>query len=201
MEDDNKWRVDLEIPSLEGETDTPVDMEYVDRIWKTNLEKYPRSMRRFRFCVGCVHLKQVSGYMLSCSYILHTGQKRPCRFGSECSVKEVPEGYRYPPGYEEWLHTAEKARDLPSGPGKRGREAQWDTEYGKRLYDSGFSVSEICRIMGLSRHTLSGYMHQHLWNYDENGDKRRKNFPHATEETIEAERIAYLRHLAEREGE
>lgn len=200
MVGDSKWRVDLEIPSVEGETDDPVDGEYADRIWKANLEKYPKSMRRFRYCVGCVHLRQVSGYMLSCCYILHTGQKRPCKVGSECSVKRVPVGYKYPPGYDEWLQTAEKAKDIPTGNGQRGREVTWDTEYGRSLYLRGFAVSEICRIMGLSQHTLSGYMHQHLWNYDEEGNKRKKNFPHATEETIEAERIAFLRHLAEKEG-
>lgn len=201
MSGDSKWIADVEIPSLEGDSDDPAGEDYADRIWKANLEKYPKSMRRFRYCVGCVHLRQVSGYMLSCCYILHTGLKRPCKVGSECSVKCVPEGYKYPPGYDEWLRAAEKAKDPPAGEAKRGREAKWDTEYGRALYDRGFSASEICRIMGLSQHTLSGYMHQHLWNYDEEGNKRKKNFPHATEEAIEAERLAYARHLAEQKGE
>ena len=65
----------------------------------------------------------------------------------------------------------------------------------------GFSISEISQIMGVNLNTLTNYGIQHLWNYDQDGRKKRKCFPKHAPEQIEAERQAFLEHQGKKKTE
>lgn len=191
--------MDVEIPSLETDAEGPMTAAYAEQMWKRYLSQQPRMIERFRHCMGCVHLRQAGGSYLVCCYLLHTGHKRPTKFGSTCTVKDVAEGFEFPDGYLEWCGELDQIEEGKSKkrrvPGQRGRFAAWDTDYAKSLYDRGFAVSEISEIMGISKNTLMNYGMSHLWFIAEDGRKRKKNFPHATPEVIEAEREAFQEHL------
>lgn len=200
MNGESRWVVDDEIPSMETDSDAPMTKEDAEKMWKRYLEHQPRQIERFRHCMGCVHLRQAGGAYLVCCYLLHTDKKRPCEFGRECPVKEVTDGFRFPDGYLEWCSELDR-REVSTrhGKGTRGRTATWDTDYGKGLFDRGYSITEISGIMDVPLNTVTNYATQHLWNYNEDGSKKRKQFSHATPETITAEREAFRRHLAEKE--
>jgi len=193
----SRWELDVEIPSMETDSDAPMTAAYAETMWKRYLKQQPVQIERFRHCMGCIHLRQAGGSYLVCCYLLHTGQKRPCPFGHCCPVKEVPDGFKFPDGYLEWCDEID-SREVEARrvPGKRGREATWDTEYGRALFDRGFSIAEISVIIGVPRSTVTNYATQHMWNYDYNGDRRKKQFSHAAPEVIQAEREAYRRHIA-----
>ncbi len=190
--------MDFEFPTMEECRDHPVDAAYAEFVWKRYLEKSPGEIERFRHCMGCQHLHQAGGAYLVCCYLLRTGRKRPCRFGVECPVKSVPEGFRYPDGYEDWCAEIDNREIAEGRAGRgRGRSATWDTAWAKDLFDRGFSASEICEILGITASTFAGYANQHLWHYNEDGTRRRKTFPHHLPEEIEAEKEAFARHLKE----
>lgn len=198
MKGKSRWAVDMEIPSLEVDSPDPMSARDAEQMWKRYLTQQPRAIERFRHCVGCIHLRQAGGTYLVCCYLLQTGRKRPCAFGDPCPVKTVPDGFLLPEGYEAWCAELDgREESIGKAPGQRGRTATWDTTWARALFDRGFAPSEICKIMGISQHTFSGYANQHLWNYDENGNKRKKNFPKRSQEEIEAEKEAFKRHKAE----
>lgn len=58
--------------------------------------------RRVRRCRGCKYLG-VAGHLAYCSYYLQTGIRRPCKFGQDCPVKEVPAGVEIPESHAEFI--------------------------------------------------------------------------------------------------
>lgn len=198
MAEDSKWLVDVEIPSLETDSPEPMSAKDAEDMWKRYLKQQPRAIERFRHCVGCVHLRQAGGAYLVCCYLLLTGKKRPCIFGDPCPVKEVPDGFKLPDEFAAWCENLDRMEDeVKRVKGQRGRSPTWDTNYAKALFDRGLAPSEICEIMGISQHTFSSYSTQHMWNYDEEGMKKKKVFPKRSPEEIEAEKEAFERHKAE----
>lgn len=189
----------MEIPSSEIDLDGPRTKDDAERMWKRYQKTQPRLIERFRHCIGCSYLRQAGGSYLVCCYLLLTGKKRPCAFGGKCKVKHTWDGFQLPDGYTEWCEeldmkeTAHKTRRV----GERGRRAEWDTTWAKSLLDRGFSISEVSEIMGVNLNTLSNYAIQHLWNYDEHGRKKKKQYPCHTREVIEAERKAWEKHRQE----
>lgn len=198
MRGKSRWAIDSEFPSLETDSPEPMSAKDAEDMWKRYLKQQPRAIERFRHCVGCVHLRQAGGAYLVCCYLLLTGKKRPCVFGDPCPVKEVPDGLQLPEEFEAWCENVDKMEEeIKSGKGQRGRLPMWDTEYAKALFDRGLAPSEICKIMGISTHTFASYSNQHMWNYNEDGKKRKKTFPKRSQEEIEAEKEAFERHKAE----
>ena len=194
----SRWAIDSELPSLETDSPEPMSAKEAEDMWKRYLAHHPRSIERFRHCVGCIYLRQAGGAYLVCCYLLLTGKKRPCAFDDPCPVKAVPDGFKMPEEYDAWCAEIDKIEcEVKCGKGQRGRLPTWDTEWAKALFDRGFAPSEICKIMGISTHTFAGYSNQHLWNYDEYGRKKKKTFPKRSPEEIEAEKEAFERHKAE----
>lgn len=198
MTGESRWAVDMEIPSLEADSASPMTAKDAEQMWKRYLTQQPRAIERFRHCVGCIHLRQAGGTYLVCCYLLLTGRRRPCAFGDPCPVKVVPEGFRLPEEYAAWCEELDAREEAVwKKPGQRGRIATWDTEWARALFDRGFAVSEISQIIGVSMYTINSYMSEHLWNYNEDGTKRKKTFPKRSPEEIEAEKEAFERHKAE----
>lgn len=200
MPKESKWAADREIPSVEA-TDGVISAEHAETLWRRYQVTQPRMIERFRHCMGCTHLRQAGGTYLVCCYLLETGKKRPCPFGTECPVKTVPDGFRFPDGYLDWVRKIDEREETEDAdPKTRGRKPLWDVAYAKDLYDRGFCQMDIVRIMDVNKATLMNYSIAHLWSYGADGRKLKKRKPCRDPAILEAERERYRRHVEETGG-
>lgn len=128
--------------------------------WKNtwnNIESFGKDeTERMRFCRGCKYLS-TSGKSGCCNYLLMTGKRRGCPFGSACTVREYENGYQPDSRYEEWCREvdaridAERTKASQKAPEKkqRGKKRTWDDEYAFGLYRRGFYLFEIREVVDM----------------------------------------------------
>lgn len=81
-------------------------------------------------CAGCVYQVKV-GDNLICDFLCQTGHRRPCPFGTGCTVKQTKEG-----------ETVSK---------------RWDVVTALKLYEEGKTDPEIAKIVGVSDQTIKAW--------------------------------------------
>lgn len=200
----DRWILQEEIPSSEPDIPDSAEItaKIAEKLWNNRAFKTRQIAEKFRYCRGCIYLR-TCGSWFACTYLLKEDKKRPCSFGKDCEVRQYPDGYTVPKSHIAWckkvdLEEDERARkaNMKGGERKKRHQANWDTEYAKELYVRGFSVREICEIVGVKFNTLSSYMHHNHWASDIYGEKRRV-FPKASKEVILAEREKFLNRTEE----
>jgi hypothetical protein len=205
-EETDRWILSEEIPTAGGEfPDRAISTaEDAELIWNNRAAKVKEIAERFRYCRGCVYLR-TCGSWFACTYLLTNDKKRPCPPGKRCKVREYPPGYTVPKEHLEWCKKVdrEEKERLSAVSGekpkrKRGKDPTWDTEYAKQLYQRGFSLREICEIMGLNKNTLSSFMNNNGWAEQTGEWKKRKVFPKSTPEQIEDEKRKFRQHTEEK---
>ena len=72
-------------------------------IWARFSRYRPNEAARIRHCRGCRYLGTVAGYGC-CNYYLETGNRRPSKFGTPCSVKEIIKGFVMPKSHAEYVN-------------------------------------------------------------------------------------------------
>lgn len=204
-EETDRWILSEEIPTAGSESpDRAISTaEAAELIWNNRAFKVREIAERFRYCRGCIYLR-TCGSWFACYYLLTNDKKRPCPPGKHCKVRQYPPGYTVPKEHLEWckkIDAEEKERAKNSGTPKaakrKGVAPYWDTEYAKGLYMRGFSLREICEIVGVRPNTLAAYMNHNHWCLGR-ADGRKKILPKATPEIIEDEKRKFQQHTEEK---
>ena len=164
---DERWGAVAEASTeIEPDGGRPQTAKEATDLWRNTLRTDPTEAVRMRHCCGCQWLKSC-GRSLSCSYLLDTGEKRPCPPGPNCGAKKTPPGFRYPQGYAEWC--AGYDRKYGAAPRKKRRE-DFTLAYARQLYDRKYSSADIAEIVGMDVIKLRGYATRRNWKM---GDKSR----------------------------
>lgn len=107
--------------------------------------------RRVAGCKGCKFLG-AAGAFGCCDYLDLVGKPRGCKPGADC--------IRYEGG-------GRRRKAQPTARGGAARAAQlkanWDTELGRRLYESGASCPEMEKKLGVVKSTIYWYAKKHGW--------------------------------------
>lgn len=72
-------------------------------VWVRFSRRRQGEAERIRHCRGCKYLGTVAEYGC-CNYFLETGNRRPSKFGTPCSVKELIHGYVLPKSHTEYVN-------------------------------------------------------------------------------------------------
>jgi len=119
---------------------------------------HPGELYRIRGCQGCKYLGQVSGCGYCNYYLLHEN-RRPCKFGLDCVVKELDSD---PQKIQVAVEAAvEKYNEIQQS--KSEMRVKWDVRKAKQMWEDGVKAATIAEEMGTSRKSIIQYAHRHGW--------------------------------------
>jgi len=107
----------------------------------------PNEMARIKPCQGCRYLT-MCGDNGSCAYIFYRGERRPCKFGAGCTVKDTQRPHR-----RHELSIKPRALSEPKPRGNR-----WDTETAARMLNEGYPITEISKAVGAHYDTVRKWL-------------------------------------------
>lgn len=152
---------------IEPDGARPQTATEASELWRTAYRTNVPEAIRMRHCCGCQWLK-ICGKCLYCSYMMDTGDRRPCPPGHGCKVKQTPPGWKYPRGYVAWCKKMDDEYGAKNA--KRKKKEDFALIYARQLYGARYHSADIAEIVGIPVLVLRGYAYRGNWK---SGDKSR----------------------------